>query len=377
MENFPIIFVGKQNFKNYRGGIETFSKLFFECFDFNLAGIFFNEENKLLTYKKKRIILIKQIFNFLGAPFSLFPFKALIKTKPKIIHLNCPNPFIELQLLLYFLARGKKERLLITYHADAPHYTIFHKFFDFLRHFWLIPLLMISDKIILTSKEYLLKSFAPRLFKQKAKIIPLGIDFSELKKIKKIKLNSKNKKIVLFVGRLYKYKGLKYLVKAFKKVSEEIPQSLLIIAGSGPLLWKLKKLSRKLGIENQVIFTGEVKSEERNYLYKICDVFVLPSINKGEAFGLSMVEAMYFAKPIVSTKIKGSGVTFVNKHGLTGLVVKPKDSEQLANAIIKLLKNRKLAKKLGKNARKRCLKLFDAKRMIKEYEKVYGELLKS
>lgn len=374
MKKFPIIFVGKQNFKNYRGGIETFSKLFFKYLNYNIIGIFFNKGNELLTYKKKRIILIKQIFNFLGAPLSLFPFKTLIKTKPKIIHLNCPNPFIELQLLLYFLARGKKEKLLITYHADAPHYTIFHKFFDFLRHFWLIPLLMISDKIILTSKEYLLNSFAPRLFRQKVKIIPLGIDFSELKKVRKLKLNVKIKKIVLFVGRLYKYKGLEYLIKAFKKVSEEVPQSLLIIAGSGPLLWKLKKLSRKMGIENQVIFTGEVKSEERNCLYKICDVFVLPSINKGEAFGLSMVEAMYFGKPIISTKIKGSGVTFVNKHRLTGLVVKPKDPKQLANAIIRLLKNRKLAKKLGNNARERCLKLFDAKRMIKEYERIYLQL---
>ncbi|MCD6371274.1 MAG: glycosyltransferase [Candidatus Aenigmarchaeota archaeon] len=375
MNKKSVLFLGKYSFLSNKGGIETFSKFFFRYLNYNIIGIFFNKENKCLIYKKRRIVLIKPIFNFLGAPLSLLPFNFLFKSKPKILHLNCPNPFTEFQLLLYFLVRGKKEKFLITYHADAPHYTIFHQIFDFLRLSWLLPLLYISNRIVLTSKEYLLGSFAPRMFRKKVKIIPLGIDFSELKKTKRVRLNLKNKKVVLFVGRLYKYKGLEYLIKHLKEVSKEIPQAVLVIVGKGPLFFKLKDLAKRLGIKDKVIFTGQISEEERNYLYKICNVFVLPSINKGEAFGLAMIEAMYFGKPIISTRIKGSGVTFVNKHKITGLVVEPKNEKELANAIITLLKDEKLRKKLGKNARERCLKLFDARKMVKEYEKIYLQLM--
>ena len=247
MKKFTIIYVGKLDFRKYKGGIETFSKILIKNVKIPIFSIFFDTKNKC----EKNICTIKPLFNFLESPFSFFPFSLLIKHKPKLIHINLPNPFLEFQFLLYFLLRGKRERLLITYHADAPHYSFLHTFFDFLRYFWLIPLLKLSDKIVITSKYYLEKSFPLRHVKDKIRIIPLGIDFNELKNSykksfleKKWKL--KNKEIILFVGRLCEYKGLEYLIKAFKNVVEKNRNVVLVIVGYGPLLGKLKKMTEKV-----------------------------------------------------------------------------------------------------------------------------------
>lgn len=375
-----ICFIGKYSFLTHKGGIETFSKHLLKNLNVRIFAVFFDEKKEIIRRKNMTILHITQLFNFLGAPFNLLPFKSFMKHS--LIHLNVPNPLIELQLLLYFLIRGKKQKLLITYHAEAPHYTPFHWFFDFLRMFWFLPLLIIADKIVATTNEYVRGSFILRKFKKKIEVIHLGLDFKKFRKCSKIKtirkkLNiKKGEKIILFVGRLFPYKGLEYLLQAFEIVSRVDKKTKLIIVGKGRLKAKLIKIARNLKIDKKVIFTGEILEREKNTLYKLSDIFVLPSINKGEAFGLSMVEAMYFGKPVISTNIKGSGVNFVNLNRVTGLVVEPKNSKALAEAILKLLRDKNLRKKLGRNARERAVKLFDGKKMIEKYEKLYSKLMK-
>jgi N-acetyllactosaminide 3-alpha-galactosyltransferase/rhamnosyl/mannosyltransferase len=108
---------------------------------------------------------------------------------------------------------------------------------------------------------------------------------------------------------------------------------------------------KRENLNDKVILTGKVKNIN-SFLSK-CDVFCLPSISRNEAFGLVLVEALYFGKPLVTTNVEGSGMNYVNKDGETGFVVEPKNTKTLAEAINKILSDEDLYKRLSQNAKKR------------------------
>ena len=143
---------------------------------------------------------------------------------------------------------------------------------------------------------------------------------------------------MLFVGRLVYYKGLEYLIEAMRWV----PDAVLVVVGTGPLRGRLQRLSEQwLGCPGKVVFLGAVAEHDLCAWYHACDVFVLPSVELSEAFGLVQLEAMACAKPVVTTDLP-TGVTYVNQHGHTGLVVPRRNSRALAEAINILLDNRQL-----------------------------------
>jgi len=373
-----ILVLGKYDPYISVGGAEKYAKDQLDelsSFGNEIIAVFSSKSAK--GYEKRiskniRIIVLPKLFELLESPFTKPFYRFLMKERPELVWVHLPNPFWELYMLFYLIIRGKHFKIVSTYHADAPHYTIVSKIADFLRMFWLFPLLKKHDVIISTSKEYAYHSFVLRHFLDKTVILPIKIHEDELRikpRRPKIKL-SKNDRIVLFIGRLHGYKGVEYLIKAFVNVLKKVNNAKLVIAGDGPLKNKLIYLSKKLGIDNHVYFLGKISDAEKVWLLKNSDLFVLPSINRGEAFGIAMIEAMYFGKPVVSTRIKGSGVTFVNKNGVTGIVIEPKNAEQLSKAIIKLLSNRKQRNKLGRNAKKRSLKLFIKKRKEKYFQKI-------
>lgn len=363
-KTFAVIFIGKYDFKEKKGGIEYFSSQLFKKFKDKMFFIFLSKKK----IEGKSYLNLMVPFEFLEAPFAVLPFKPLLKVK--IIHINLPNPFLEAQLLLYWICKSKKQKLIVTYHADIPYYTMFHKILDLVRFAWLFPLLALSDLIITTSYAYAKTSFVLRRFERKILIIPLGV---ELPKYASFKRKGKLKKL-LFIGRLCKYKGLEYLIRACKLIEKE--DFLLQIAGTGPLFKELTKLVRRLGLEKRVKFLGEVSEKMKRKILKESDIFILPSINRGEAFGLAALEAMAYGIPIISTNIRGSGITILNLHGKTGYVVEPKDYKKLAFYLKKLLRNESLRKRLGRNARKRAF-LFSSDKMIESYRRVYSQFLKS
>lgn len=122
---------------------------------------------------------------------------------------------------------------------------------------------------------------------------------------------------------------------------------------------------------------GKIREKDLGAYYKACDVYCLPSIYKTEAFGLVQVEAMYFGKPIISTDIPGSGVGWVNQHNTTGLVVPPKSSSALANALTEIISNPESKTRLGRNGRERFEKEFNisiiAGRILNVYEHLLGD----
>jgi len=180
---------------------------------------------------------------------------------------------------------------------------------------------------------------------------------------------SGTEKIVLFVGRLSYYNGVEYLIEAMQSVNAK-----LLIDGDGKSREKLENMTVSLGLEERVKFLGKVSNELLKYCYQICDVFVLPSVEPTEAFGLVQLEAMAYGKPVINTLLP-TGVPFVSIDGKTGLTVEPRNSKALADAINKLLSDDELRKKFGIQARNRVVENFTVDKMNEKILKVYQELM--
>jgi len=374
-----ILILGKY-FPPHKGGIETYT------YDVskelvkrkNDVWVIVSNEKNIFSFEKIKgikVIRLPMLFQFIRGFLTPPLFNYIKKIKPQIIHLNVPNPWFEFNVLLYCIFNPNK-KIIITYHSDIINYTIVHRFFNFFRYFMLFPLLKFyTFKIIATSNDYAESSIFLRYSKNKLEIMPIPID---LKNFEPEKLQNKKIKKIFFVGRLVKYKGVEYLIKAAFLLSKKRHDFKVIIIGDGPLKYKLKKMTKELNLEKMIIFTGKVSNGRlKNMMKKECDIFVLPSIYRSEALGLALVEAMALEKPVISTKIKGSGINFVNINNVTGLVVEPQNHEQLADAIEKLLNDYELRKKFGKNGRKRVFKFFNLNKYIQKLTRIYDEYYKN
>ncbi|MDP3918840.1 MAG: glycosyltransferase [Nanoarchaeota archaeon] len=190
------------------------------------------------------------------------------------------------------------------------------------------------------------------------------------------KLNiDKNTKVILFLGLLVEKKGLPYLVNAFKKIHEEDNNTVLIIGGHGIELDHLKKLGTKLNIIDKMIFLGHIEADKTPELFNIADIFILPSIidsqGETETLGVVLLEAMACEKPVIASRIGGI-IDFVDDK--VGYLVEPKNSDQIAEKAILLLKDEKKRKELGKAGRKRVLEKFSAEKLTQDLLKVYKEV---
>jgi len=181
----------------------------------------------------------------------------------------------------------------------------------------------------------------------------------------------KKPKLVGTVANLCKRKGIKFFLEAAAKVIEKEPSTKFIIVGDGPLKNKLKFYANNtLHLSKSVIFTG-FKEDIRDTLKNI-DIFVLPSLKEG--LGVAILEAMAFCLPVIATKTGGIPESVVD--GVTGLIVSVGDSKMLAEKIIYLLDNPKIAKKMGENGRKRVEEEFDNKRTVPRHEEVYAGIVR-
>ncbi|MCL5959596.1 MAG: glycosyltransferase, partial [Chloroflexi bacterium] len=210
---------------------------------------------------------------------------------------------------------------------------------------------------------------------EKTTIIPYGIDLDRFEEQSVHKLNATGTEfdgpLLLFVGRLRYYKGLRYLLRAMPEI-----EAKLLVVGIGAEEDVLKSLTSELGLQEKVIFLGEVSDEDLPAYYHACDVFVLPSSHRSEAFGLVQLEAMLAGKPVVSTEL-GTGTSYVNLHGETGLVVPPCDSPALAGAVNALLKDPDLRQRMGQKGRERVRAEFSVEMMVDRIAALYRDLLGS
>lgn len=189
------------------------------------------------------------------------------------------------------------------------------------------------------------KRFASKYVPGDYHIIPNGVDAENFSpEVAPIEEFTDGKQNIVFVGRLERRKGLKYLLKAYQKVKQEIPDSRLIVVGPGDRARRKYEQWTKRKALADVVFVGYIPYAELPSYYQTAKVFCSPAIGR-ESFGIVLLEAMILGKPIVATNIEGyAGVV---THGKEGLLVPPKNSEALAQALISLLKDEKLREQLG------------------------------
>lgn len=326
-----ILHISKLSYPS-KGGVENYIESLIlndEKFQTNILSN--SEDFTALDITKNRSIYykIKTWFVIKSQPIS-FDFYKIIRIirKSNIIHVHFPNPTLELMIIfLYPFLRNVK--IVTTYHAN-PHNTrwkIFAKFYFILNKL----LFKLSNNIIVTSKNNLSSSNIPKKYWNKVIIIPIGISIENNEK-KNRNFPSKKFKI-LFVGKLRKYKGINYLIDAIKNIDVE-----LNIVGKGEYFDRIKRDIIRLNIENRVFIHTEIDDNQIIKFYENSDLFILPSIDESETFGIVQLEAMKYGLPIINTNIN-SGVPEVSLNNYTGLTVSPKSSDELKNAIIYILNN--------------------------------------
>lgn len=208
--------------------------------------------------------------------------------------------------------------------------------------------------------------------RDKVRIIPLGIDEHSYPAnmddaiLDRLGLRD-GEPFFLFVGVFRYYKGLHTLVQAAAQVGTRI-----VLAGSGPEKVRLRALADQIGAKH-VIFAGQVSDAEKVTLIRGCRALVLPSHLRSEAFGMVLVEASMFGRPLVSCEI-GTGTSYVNAHEETGFVVPPENPTALAHAMNGLLADITLADSLGRGARARYDRLFSSSALGLAYAGLYDEV---
>jgi glycosyltransferase involved in cell wall biosynthesis len=303
----------------------------------------------------------------LGGLDSFNQFKALVDWAD-IIHYHFPWPFADVLHQLCFV----KKPAVMTYHSDIIRQRLLGLFY--------VPLmgrmLKSMSAVIATSPTYASSSAVLGKFvdSDKLRVIPLGIaDYrdAEIDSIKEFEFidryDLRGSSFVLSLGVLRYYKGLHTLVEAASRV-----QGRIVIAGSGPEELSLKKLASEKKVNN-ILFLGQISNEEKIMLLKHCSLFVLPSHMRSEAFGMVLVEASMFGKPMVTCDI-GSGTSYVNSDGETGLVVPPESPNELAIALNTLLCNKAMAGRMGVAARQRYESLFSSDILGRLYFELYRDV---
>ncbi len=305
-------------------------------------------------------------------PISPTYISTLKKMKGDILHLHAPFPLTEFAFLLNPKIRKNFKKVVLWWQSDIVKQAIMLPLYILLLH----RLLKKVDKIILNNPTMLTNSYIIPHYKEKCVVIPIGIkqDILIKNRTDQQAINTLRKrygnKLVLFVGRIVYYKGIEYLIRAMKEVQD----ASLVIVGSGPLEEQVDEHIRKLKLEHRVFRISNVSNEELYAYYNACDLFVLPSIEKSEAYGIVQLEAMACGKPVICTELN-TGTSFINKNGVTGYVVPPRDSKSLEIAIRTLLDNCKLREEMGKNGQERVQQEFTADKMVERVYNLYKNLL--
>lgn len=283
-----------------------------------------------------------------------------------IVHVHHPDPMACLALFL----SGYKGKVVVHWHSDICKQKMLLKFYIPLQK-WLLRR---ADVIIGTTPIYLEESPYLRGMSWKFACLPIGVDAmsSTPEKVESVKRSFGGRKIVFSLGRLVAYKGYGYLVEAARYLSDEF---VVLIGGTGDLKEELQRQIDALGLNERVKLLDFVSDDLLPAYYGACDLFCLSSVQKTEAFGIVQIEAMSFGKPVVATMIPHSGVSWVNKHGVSGLNVQPKDSKALAEAIMKITDNREVYQKYSRNAADRYKNLFTKETMVSRCIEIYQNLM--
>jgi rhamnosyl/mannosyltransferase len=310
------------------------------------------------------------LFTPISPTFPLCLRKLIRRQRPDVLHLHMPNVSV---FWLLLLPSARRIPWLIHWHSDVPassHSLGLRLFYAFYR-----PLeqaiLKRCQAVIATSPPYLDSSQVLAPYREKCTVVPLGLDPGNLAPVGVDATRTEAARLrVLAIGRLTYYKGFEYLVRA----AAENPDVDVRIVGDGDLAGYLADLAGKLGGARRVSFTGQLSDSELAREYLACDCFCLPSIERTEAFGLVLLEAMYFSRATIVSDVPGSGMGWIVEDGVTGLKVPVADATALAAAFRQLRADRDNLARLGTGGRRKFDRLFHIQKSASEVARLYAGL---
>ncbi|MBF0452775.1 MAG: glycosyltransferase [Candidatus Magnetomorum sp.] len=328
---------------------------------------------QLYTKSPSNVYFVPVIGTILYTPVSpMFP-KILLQTvqqlKPDVIHIHMPN----LSAFWMLLFKSIREiPWVIHWHSDVVAskidkrmsfaYPLYQPFeYQLLKH---------ARTIIATTHQYLMTSPTLFPFRHKCQVIPLGVSRFRFKqsKIQSEQLWDKHKYKVLSIGRLTYYKGYDVLIKA----AACLPDCQFIIVGEGEMRASLEQLISQTDVTHNIKPVGFVKTSQIAYLLSTCDCLCLPSLERTEAFGLVLLEAMLFSKPVVASCLPGP--SWIVEHKKTGLLIEPGNVNELVHALKLILRSPDEKKIMGQAAYHRFFSLFEIDQVSKQIRMVYKNL---
>lgn len=299
-------------------------------------------------------------------PVSLSMARALpaLLRDADLIHCQFPWPTADAMLGLI----RPSQPIVITYNSDIVRQRLLLKLYrPLMRRFF-----DRAQALVATSPNYLDTSRELQAHRHKVRVIPIGLATQHYAAPGTDRIEHWRQAVgegfFLFVGVMRYYKGLHILLDAC--YGTQIP---VLIVGAGPTEIELQRQAKRLGLTH-VRFLGQLPEEDKTALLELCRAVVFPSHLRAEAFGVSLLEGAMFRKPLISAEI-GTGSSFVNVHGRTGLVVPPSDPSALRAAMLQLIANPAQAESMGRAARERFMRLFQAQKMGEAYCRLYREVL--
>lgn len=301
-----------------------------------------------------------------GFSYSVFARFKELAAEVDLINYHFPWPFMD---LLHFFA-GIDKPTVVTYHSDIIRQKHLLRLYRPLMNRFLGSV----DHIVAASPNYLETSEVLKRYRHKTSVIPYGLDQSTYPVPSSGVLDGWRARFgprfFLFVGVMRYYKGLHILLNAMQGTDYPV-----VIVGAGPLELELRAQAQALGLRS-VHFAGRLGEEDKAALLQLCSAIVFPSHLRSEAFGISLLEGAMYGKPMISSEI-GTGTSYINIHGETGLVVPPSDPEAFRDAMRTLWEDPQRALEMGTRARQRYERLFTATRMGEQTAALYRELLQS
>ncbi len=284
-----------------------------------------------------------------------------------IIHIHHPDPMAALALWL----SGYKGIVILHWHSDIIRQNNMLKFYRPLQK-WLKRR---AKVIVGTSPVYLQASPFLKKIQGKTYCIPIGVKepASETSLAMKIREQYANRRIIFSLGRMVSYKGFQYLIDAAKYLDDSY---VILIGGTGNQEQYLHSKIEMEGLQDKVKMLGYIPEEQLDSYYESCTLFCLSSTDKREAFAIVQIKAMAHGKPVVSVNIPGSGVPWVNKHGVSGLNVEPGDSRAIAQAISDICQSEQKYQQFCRQSRQRYEQFFRMEDMIEACENLYKEVMK-
>ena len=304
--------------------------------------------------KKQGVCQTHEMLSYCYSAFRFLP-KLLRENKYDICHTH----FIIPTGIVSYLNKNKIPYIITSHGSDVPNYNpdrfgIQHKL---LKPLW--NGIVKNAECITSPSEYLknliLENFDEENYCDKIKVIPNGIYPENFKPKKK-------EKKVLVVTRLFERKGVQYIIDAMR----DIKNYELVICGDGPYLKKLEHQISKLNVTN-IHLLGYISYERLKYEYETSSIFVFTST--AESFGIVLLEAMSSGCAIITTNNSGCSEVVDD----AALLVRPKKSSNIKEALIKLINNDQLRNELGAKARKRVEENFTWKIIAEQYLSVYED----